>query len=46
MNKKIRAHLVSKVGSYLSKVGNLYDYSFKVGNKCRLIIDKQEVVHL
>jgi hypothetical protein len=26
------------------KVGNLYDYSFKVGNKCRLIIDKQEFI--
>jgi hypothetical protein len=30
----------------LSKVGNLYDHSFKAGNKCRLIIDKQEVVTL
>ncbi len=31
---------------FLSKVGNLYDYSFKVGNKRRLIIDKQEFAEL
>ena len=30
----------------LSKVGNRYDYSFKVGNKCRLIIDKLEFVNV
>ena len=30
----------------LSKVGNMYDFPFKVGIKCRLIIDKQEFAGL
>ena len=30
----------------MSKVGNMYDFPFKVGIKCRLIIDKLEFVSM